>query len=114
MIHLKGGYLVDPVNHLDGPGDLWIEGGRIVAPPAGGRATETVDCTGCVVMAGAIDVHSHIGGGNVNTARLLLPEGIRHRCDGRAKRRCRASASMSIPPVGSMPRWGSPPSSNRQ
>ena len=25
-IHLKGGYLVDPVNHLDGPGDLWIEG----------------------------------------------------------------------------------------
>jgi formylmethanofuran dehydrogenase subunit A len=74
MIHLKGGYLVDPVNHLDGPGDLWIEGDRIVAPPAGGRATETVDCTGCVVMAGAIDVHSHIGGGNVNTARLLLPE----------------------------------------
>ena len=71
---ILGGYLVDPVNHLDGPGDLWIEGGRIVAPPAGGRATETVDCTGCVVMAGAIDVHSHIGGGNVNTARLLLPE----------------------------------------
>ena len=33
-----------------------------MAPPAGGRATETVDCTGCVVMAGAIDVHSHIGG----------------------------------------------------
>ena len=32
------------------------------------------DCTGCVVMAGAIDIHSHIGGGNVNTARLLLPE----------------------------------------
>jgi ATP-dependent DNA helicase RecG len=25
MIHLKGGYLVDPVNRLDGPGDLWIE-----------------------------------------------------------------------------------------
>ena len=25
-------------------------------------------------MAGAIDIHSHIGGGNVNTARLLLPE----------------------------------------
>ena len=25
-------------------------------------------------MAGAIDIHSHIAGGNVNTARLLLPE----------------------------------------
>src|SRR5581483_1198113 len=26
------------------------------------------------VMAGAIDIHSHIAGWNVNTARLLLPE----------------------------------------
>ena len=26
-------------------------------------------------MAGAIDIHSHIGGGNVNTARLLLARG---------------------------------------
>ena len=74
MIHLKGGYLVDPVNRLDGPGDLWIEGAHIVAPPSGSGASETIDCSGCVVMAGAIDIHSHIGGGNVNTARLLLPE----------------------------------------
>ncbi|RYE84909.1 MAG: formylmethanofuran dehydrogenase subunit A, partial [Hyphomicrobiales bacterium] len=34
----------------------------------------TIDCTGMVVMAGAIDIHSHIAGGHVNTARLLLPE----------------------------------------
>jgi formylmethanofuran dehydrogenase subunit A len=74
MIHLKGGYLVDPVNRLDGPGDLWIEGEHIVAPPSGRLAAETIDCSGCVVMAGAIDIHSHIGGGSVNTARLLLPE----------------------------------------
>ena len=74
MIHLKGGYLVDPVNRLDGPGDLWIEGAHIVAPPSGSGASETIDCSGCVVMAGAIDIHSHIGGGSVNTARLLLPE----------------------------------------
>ncbi len=36
-------------------------------------------------MAGAIDIHSHIAGGNVNTARLLLPElhrSIRARLDG--------------------------------
>ena len=25
-------------------------------------------------MAGAIDIHSHIAGGNVNNARLLSPE----------------------------------------
>ena len=74
MIHLKGGYLVDPVNRLDGPGDLWIDGAHIVAPPSGRGASETIDCSGCVVMAGAIDVHSHIAGGSVNSARLLLPE----------------------------------------
>ena len=37
----------------------------------------THDVTGHVVMAGAIDIHSHIAGGSVNTARLLLPEAHR-------------------------------------
>ena len=32
-------------------------------------------------MAGGIDIHSHIAGGNVNTARLLLPE--QHRAHAR-------------------------------
>ena len=27
-----------------------------------------------IIMAGAIDIHSHIAGGNVNNARLLSPE----------------------------------------
>ena len=43
---------------------------------AAGRAampTRLIDASGCIVMAGAIDIRSHIGGGNVNTARLLLP-----------------------------------------
>ena len=54
---------------------MWIRDGRIVdAPPAGTRADATYDAAGKIVMAGAIDIHSHIAGGNVNTARLLLPE----------------------------------------
>ena len=32
------------------------------------------DLEGAVTMAGALDIHSHIAGGNVNTARLMLPE----------------------------------------
>ncbi|MBC8129419.1 MAG: formylmethanofuran dehydrogenase subunit A [Rhizobiaceae bacterium] len=72
---LKGGHVVDPVNGRDGVGDIHIEDERIVAAPSDGRpADETIDCTGMVVMAGAIDIHSHIAGGHVNTARLLLPE----------------------------------------
>ena len=34
---------------------------------------------GCVVMAGGIDMHTHIGGGKVNIARAMLPED--HRAD---------------------------------
>jgi len=74
LILLKGGRIVDPVNGRDETGDLWIENDRIVAPPPGRLADEVHDVSGKIVMAGAIDIHSHIAGGNVNTARLLLPE----------------------------------------
>jgi formylmethanofuran dehydrogenase subunit A len=72
---IAGGRVIDPAHGRDGVGDVWIDGGRIVeAPPPGAVADATYDATGKVVMAGAIDVHSHIAGWNVNTARLLLPE----------------------------------------
>lgn len=74
MIRLANGHIVDPATERDGAGDLWIEAGRIVDPPPGGKADETIDLAGGIVMAGAIDIHSHIAGGNVNTARLLLSE----------------------------------------
>lgn len=74
LTKISGGDIIDPVNGRLGKGDLWIRDEEIVAAPAGGIADRTIDASGCVVMAGAIDIHSHIGGGNVNTARLLLPE----------------------------------------
>jgi formylmethanofuran dehydrogenase subunit A len=73
-IRLSGGRVIDPANQRDSVGDVWIEAGRIIAPPTDGRADTTHDVTGKIVMAGAIDIHSHIAGGNINTARLLLPE----------------------------------------
>ena len=74
LILLKGGRIVDPVNERDEIGDLWIENDHIVAAPPDRLADEVHDVSGKIVMAGAIDIHSHIAGGNVNTARLLLPE----------------------------------------
>ncbi|MGN6768462.1 MAG: formylmethanofuran dehydrogenase subunit A [Rhizobiaceae bacterium] len=74
LTRISGGKIIDPANHRAGKGDLWIEDERIVEAPEGGVADKVIDATGCIVMAGAIDIHSHIGGGNVNTARLLLPE----------------------------------------
>lgn len=74
MIRLAGGRIIDPANACDGPGEVWIDGDRIVAPPPGARASRTYDVAGKIIMAGGIDIHSHIAGGNVTTARLLLPE----------------------------------------
>ncbi|TPJ60336.1 formylmethanofuran dehydrogenase subunit A [Mesorhizobium sp. B2-6-1] len=74
LTKIANGDIVDPVNSRLGKGDLWIKDGKIVAAPAEGVADRTIEAAGCIVMAGAIDIHSHIGGGNVNTARLLLPE----------------------------------------
>ena len=76
LIKLRGGRIYDPANGIAGKrGDIYMRGGRIVAPPAKGtRADETIDCRGCVVMAGGIDIHTHIGGGKVNIARMMLPE----------------------------------------
>ncbi len=74
LIRLAGGRVIDPVNNRDEIGDLWIRDGRIIDPPEHEHPDELHDVSGKIVMAGAIDVHSHIAGGNVNTARLLLPE----------------------------------------
>ena len=74
LTRIKGGRVIDPASGRDGVGDVWMRNGRIVDTPPGGRADETHDATGKIVMAGAIDTHSHIAGFNVNTARLLLPE----------------------------------------
>jgi formylmethanofuran dehydrogenase subunit A len=71
---IAGGRVIDPAQGRDRVGDVWMRDGRIVEAPPGGRADESYDATGKIVMAGAIDIHSHIAGFNVNTARLLLPE----------------------------------------
>ncbi|MCK5932257.1 MAG: formylmethanofuran dehydrogenase subunit A [Fulvimarina manganoxydans] len=75
LTRLKGGHVVDPANGVNGVTDLYMEDGQLVSAPAEPKsADETIDLSGHVVMAGAIDIHSHIAGGHVNTARLLLPE----------------------------------------
>ena len=76
LIKLTGGTLYDPANKVDGVvRDIYIRDGKIVATP-GGEATvdREYDCRGQVIMAGAIDMHTHIGGGKLNIARAMLPE----------------------------------------
>ena len=76
MLKLKGGTVVDPAHGVRGEvRDVFVQDGRIVADPGpAGHIERDIDATGMIVMAGAIDLHTHIGGGKVNIARAMLPE----------------------------------------
>ena len=76
LTRLTGGQVYDPAQGWCGEiKDLYIRDGVLVSTPdAGERIGHDYDLRGKIVMAGAIDIHSHIAGGNVNTARVLLPE----------------------------------------
>jgi formylmethanofuran dehydrogenase subunit A len=73
---LKNAKVYDPAHQKNGvKEDIYIRNGYIVAKPSDTeKINETIDLKGKVVMAGAIDMHSHIGGGKVNIARMMLPE----------------------------------------
>ncbi len=53
--------------------ELTIERGQIVANDSAAKADLVIDGEDCIAMRGGIDIHTHIGGGKANLARLLLP-----------------------------------------
>ena len=60
-ILLKGGYVIDPAQGIDGLADVAVKDGRIAAVSAdAGRAKETIDVTGKLVIPGMIDTHAHV------------------------------------------------------
>ena len=76
---LRGGNIVDPAHAGSGTvRDLAVRDGVVVASTAGESFDQDVDASGCVVMAGGIDLHTHIGGGKANLARLLMAEDHRN------------------------------------
>ena len=80
LIKLTGGIIYDPANGIAGKQqDIYIRNGKIVNPPEHAKIAQEYDIRGKIVMAGAIDLHSHIGGGKGNIARILMPEN--HRLD---------------------------------
>jgi formylmethanofuran dehydrogenase subunit A len=70
---IKNGFVYDPLNRIDGEKmDICIRDGKIVESVK--DKANVVDASGMIVMAGGVDIHSHIAGGEVDTARLLRPE----------------------------------------
>lgn len=79
MTRLVGGRVFDPASgENDVRRDIWIDGDRIV-DEAGidirrATAATTIDVRNCVLMAGGIDLHTHIGGGKLTIGKMLMPE----------------------------------------
>jgi formylmethanofuran dehydrogenase subunit A len=80
LTKLTGGIVYDPANKINGKQkDIYIKDGKIVNKPRNAEPDKEYNIKGKVVMAGAIDLHTHIGGGKGNIARMLMPEN--HRID---------------------------------
>ena len=97
---IAGGTVYDPANGIDGQvRDIWIAGGKIVEPPTDPeiKPARVLDARGLVVMPGGIDMHCHIAGPKVNTARKMCPEQKRR---GEPVRRTRITHSGTM---GSVP-----------
>ena len=74
LLCVKAGVVYDPLHQIEGEvRDVWIEDGRIIAAPAV-RPDKTIDATGMIVMPGGVDMHCHIAGPKVNTARKMMPD----------------------------------------
>lgn len=87
LLKLSGGIVVDPANGRDRVrADIFIKDGRIVDDPGPqARIDRVYDVDGKIVMAGGIDIHSHIAGGKVNLARLLMTDDHREHPEPHSK-----------------------------
>lgn len=77
FLKIAGGAVYDPAHGVNGERrDVWIRDGKIVAAPPDPdiRPDRTVDASGLVVMPGGVDMHCHIAGPKVNSARKMRPE----------------------------------------
>ena len=99
-LRITGGTIYDPANGIDGQvGDIWIVDGRVVETPAepDASADRTIDATGLVVMPGGIDMHCHIAGPKVNTARKMIPDDKRKADPVHRTRLTRSGTGGSVP-----------------
>ena len=60
---LAGGRVLDPGRGIDGRLDIGVTAGRFGAIGDAGRAAETIDASGLVLVPGLVDLHTHLYSG---------------------------------------------------
>ncbi|MDH3693324.1 MAG: formylmethanofuran dehydrogenase subunit A [Gammaproteobacteria bacterium] len=98
LTKITGGTIFDPANGIDGEvRDLFIRDDHVIeTPPDDVKIDTTIDAKGKTIMAGAIDLHTHIGGGKVNVARTMMTDDHRQRVDHRTDLK-RAGSGIATP-----------------
>ena len=76
IIELKNANVFDPHNKIfNKKKNILIKNGKIInALEKNEKINKSINCKDKIIMPGAIDLHTHIGGGKVNIARLMFPE----------------------------------------
>jgi formylmethanofuran dehydrogenase subunit A len=75
MLKIVNGKVFDPRNGCCGEiKNVFIRDGRIVDSLPEDAGCVTIDAAGCVVMPGGIEIHAHVAGTKVNSARSMCPE----------------------------------------
>jgi dihydroorotase len=95
---IQNGRVIDPASGLDGPADVLVENGRIVAVGAGMQLSgaESFDAAGMIVAPGFIDMHVHLREPGIEHAetietgsRAAAAGGRRRRAGSHRSARCR-------------------------
>ena len=96
-IKLVGAQIYDPMHQIDGKKmDIGIDQEKICDADSLTSDCESIDISDCFVMAGAIDLHTHIGGGKVNIARTMMIEDHQaHSHHG--DHQCRSGSGHAVP-----------------
>lgn len=78
MIVIHGAEVYNPARgHSPQTGDLWIDGGRIIAPHPGAVPEQVIDASGMIIAPAGVEIHTHVAGYPLSLARrFMLSEGL--------------------------------------
>ncbi len=79
MLWIKNGIVIDPKNGINGEKmDIFVKDGKIVEESEVNKSEcKVIDASGKLVVAGGVEMHSHIAGSKINTGRSMRPEEMR-------------------------------------